>query len=59
MDKKDIYEHLAKIYLDASSNKKKKSAAQPRIFKNTCRIYAFFCRLFYIGGNAMGLARRI
>ena len=34
MDKKDIYEHLAKIYLDASSNKKKKSAAQPGIFKN-------------------------
>jgi hypothetical protein len=25
MDKKDIYEHLAKIYLDASSQKKKKS----------------------------------
>ncbi len=25
MDKKDIYEHLAKIYLDASSKKKKKS----------------------------------
>lgn len=34
MDKKDIYEHLAKIYLDASSGKKKKSAAQPRTFKN-------------------------
>ena len=34
MDKKDIYEHLAKIYLDASSNKKKKPAVQPRIFKN-------------------------
>lgn len=34
MDKKDIYEHLAKIYLDASSNKKKKLSARPRLFKN-------------------------
>lgn len=34
MDKKEIYEHLAKIYLDASSNKKKKSSAEPRVFKN-------------------------
>lgn len=34
MDKKEIYEHLAKIYLDASSNKKKKPSAHPRLFKN-------------------------
>ncbi|MEK6727046.1 MAG: hypothetical protein AABY28_00015 [Candidatus Omnitrophota bacterium] len=34
MDKKDIYEHLAKIYLDASSNKKKKPALKPRTFKS-------------------------
>ena len=34
MDKKDIYEHLARIYLDASSNKKNKPALKPRIFRN-------------------------
>lgn len=35
MDKKDIYEHLAKIYLDASSAKKnKKTPEYPRLFKN-------------------------
>lgn len=34
MDKKEIYEHLAKIYLDASSNKKKKTNARPHLFKN-------------------------
>ena len=33
MDKKDIYEHLAKIYLDASSKKKKKSKAQQQFFR--------------------------
>lgn len=33
MDKKDIYEHLAKIYLDASSGKKKKEPPS-RIYKN-------------------------
>jgi len=32
MDKKDIYEHLAKIYLDASSTKKNKFYS--KIFKN-------------------------
>ncbi|MDD5596165.1 MAG: hypothetical protein PHY94_08005 [Candidatus Omnitrophica bacterium] len=31
MDKKDIYEHLAKIYLDASQKKKKKSKKHPAI----------------------------
>jgi hypothetical protein len=34
MDKKDIYEHLARIYLDASSQKKKKTKAQPRLARN-------------------------
>ena len=34
MDKKDIYEHLAKIYLDASSTKKKKNKFYSKIFKN-------------------------
>jgi len=36
MNKKDIYEHLADIYLDASSKKKKNKSAKlyPKIFKN-------------------------
>ncbi|MDD2689725.1 MAG: hypothetical protein PHT41_06220 [Candidatus Omnitrophica bacterium] len=35
MDKKDIYEHLAKIYLDASSKKVKKTrGGHPKLFKN-------------------------
>ncbi|MDI6606599.1 MAG: hypothetical protein QME65_05620 [Candidatus Omnitrophota bacterium] len=34
MDKKDIYEHLAKIYLDASSKKKKRSKGYPNVLKN-------------------------
>jgi len=33
MDKRDIYEHLAKIYLDASSQKKKKSKAHLPFFR--------------------------
>lgn len=34
MDKKDIYEHLANIYLDASSKRKKKKKLYPKFFKN-------------------------
>lgn len=34
MDKKDIYEHLAKIYLDASSKRKKKRKGYPNFLKN-------------------------
>ncbi|MDD5197217.1 MAG: hypothetical protein WC937_02420 [Candidatus Omnitrophota bacterium] len=34
MDKKDIYEHLAKIYLDASSKKKKRNKSHHKLFKN-------------------------
>ncbi len=34
MEKQDIYEHLAKIYLDASSSKKKKQTAPPHLVRN-------------------------
>lgn len=44
MDKKDIYEHLAKIYLDASSkNKNQKSQGYPKVFRNS-----FFISLLII-----------
>ncbi len=45
MDKKDIYEHLAKIYLDASSKKKKRNKAYPKLFKNL-----FIVSIFVIVG---------
>ncbi|MFA5145173.1 MAG: hypothetical protein WC723_04125 [Candidatus Omnitrophota bacterium] len=41
MDKKDIYEHLAKIYLDASS-KKKKARNYPKFSKNLILVSAVF-----------------
>lgn len=48
MDKKDIYEHLAKIYLDASSkSKRKKSKQPPKIFRNL-----FFVSIVVILGLA-------
>lgn len=52
MDKKEIYEHLAKIYLDASSKtkKKKKSKAYPEIFNNAVLIsiaVIFAAGIFY------------
>jgi len=34
MEKKDIYEHLAKIYLDASSKKKKENKAYTKVLKH-------------------------
>lgn len=34
MDKKDIYEHLAKIYLDASLNRKKQPKEYPKLFRH-------------------------
>ena len=34
MDKKDIYEHLAKIYLDASSDKTRKKIPSSKVYKN-------------------------
>ena len=45
MDKKDIYEHLAKIYLDASSKKSKKTKTYAGFFKN-----AFFIIIVFILG---------
>lgn|SRR3989338_7004421 len=38
MDKKDIYEHLAKIYLDASSKRKKKSRKRPIFLKQVALV---------------------
>ncbi len=38
MEKKDIYEHLAKIYLDASSKKKKKHIKDSKILRNSALI---------------------
>lgn len=55
MDKKDIYEHLAKIYLDASSkSKKKKRKQQPRIFRNL-----FFTSIAIIAGLSVVLFGRL
>lgn len=34
MEKKDIYEHLAKIYLDASLKRKNKSKERTKLFRN-------------------------
>ena len=48
MDKKDIYEHLAKIYLDASSNKKKKSRIIPGYARNILLAAIIF--VFAAGG---------
>ncbi|MBM3246658.1 MAG: hypothetical protein FJZ13_04970, partial [Candidatus Omnitrophica bacterium] len=46
MDKKDIYEHLATIYLDASlKKKKKKTKILPPLFN-----LPFFIFLFFIFG---------
>ncbi len=42
MDKKDIYEHLAKIYLDASSKKKKRNKGFPKLLNNLFVIAIFF-----------------
>lgn len=41
MDKKDIYEHLANIYLDASSKKKKKNKDHSKLYKNILIISIF------------------
>jgi len=50
MDKKDIYEHLAKIYLDASSEKKKRNKVYPKLFKNL-----FIVSLFLMAGLSTAL----
>ena len=41
MDKKDIYEHLAKIYLDASSKKDKKTRDHKKLLKTLSLIGLF------------------
>jgi len=47
MDKKDIYEHLAKIYLDVSSQKKKKSKTRQGSFKKIVLLSSVF--IFALG----------
>lgn len=42
MDKREIYEHLARIYLDASSKKRKRSQVYPQVFKNLFLISLLF-----------------
>ncbi|MFA4889183.1 MAG: hypothetical protein WC628_06385 [Candidatus Omnitrophota bacterium] len=49
MDKKDIYEHLAKIYLDASANKKSKSSHRFKALKNIIAVSVVFLFAFGIG----------
>jgi hypothetical protein len=53
MDKKDIYEHLAKIYLDASSKRKKKKKVGPHFLKNL-----FFLSLVFLFGFSIFLVSR-
>lgn len=48
MDKRDIYEHLAKIYLDASSKREKKTKRQPLVFKNLFFLVTVFILGFSI-----------
>jgi hypothetical protein len=50
MDKKDIYEHLAKIYLDASSKKKKRNKSHLKLFKNL-----FILSIFIVAGLGTAL----
>ncbi|RJP28742.1 MAG: hypothetical protein C4533_02840 [Candidatus Omnitrophota bacterium] len=46
MDKKDIYEHLAKIYLDASSKRKKKDT---RYIRFKALFFVSLCFVFILG----------
>ncbi len=56
MDKKDIYEHLAKIYLDASSTKKKKRI-DPRILRSLT--LAMLAAVFFsVTGLVVGLNKK-
>lgn len=48
MNKKDIYEHLAKIYLDASQQKKTKEKRFPALFKNLPLVISVFFFLIAI-----------
>lgn len=45
MEKKDIYEHLAKIYLDASLKRRKNKKSYSQVFKNIF----FICIAFIFG----------
>jgi len=49
MDKKDIYEHLAKIYLDASTNKKTKTSHRFKALKNFGIVSLVFLFAFAVG----------
>lgn len=51
MDKKEIYEHLAKIYLDASSKKKEKTKNHLRLYNNL-----FIIGLVFLIGTALTLS---
>jgi hypothetical protein len=60
MDKKEIYEHLARIYLDASSKKKQPGKEKPALLKAAAVLLIFFAvgisaatlpRLFRAGGH--------
>jgi len=57
MDKKDIYEHLAKIYLDASSNKKKKRI-DPRVLKSLT-LAALAVIFFSVTGLVVNLNKKL
>ena len=54
MDKKDIYEHLAKIYLDASTKRRKKNKEYSKIIKSL-----FFVSIIVIFGISFLLLNRI
>lgn len=50
MDKKEIYEHLAKIYLDASSKKKKRTKVHLRLYNN---LFVIGLVLLLVGGSSV------
>lgn len=57
MDKKDIYEHLANIYLDASSNKKKEKSKAAHGLKNYLVLglaFTFSLSFFFMGRFSSG-----
>lgn len=49
MEKKDIYEHLAKIYLDASSKKKKENKANIKVLKHP--VFVSFSLIILVTGT--------
>jgi hypothetical protein len=49
MDKKDIYEHLAKIYLDASTKKTGKERTQSKLYRNIFVISVIFVFALSLG----------